>query len=252
MASEDKGHGCSFKGFKDLLSIVDLSWGSFLAQWVKLRLGIDTKTVQAIIAGGKFAELKSLGREVLPVMARLYESSDTAQRARVAEAFYSLGWKSAEAKRVLMKDVHTPDPQLRLQVQWALGRVSSDGDVVEVLLNNMQHDGNPLFRDKAACALASDQIHLTERQKVALFAGLIQALGDSKPDVRRIAMLALQIQTGQTKGFNPDAPHCRKGCQDPRMEGMARRIQIQLIALFCFLDGRGIRADWPFERSGQL
>ncbi len=70
----------------------------------------------------------------------------------------------------------------------------------------MQHDGNPLFRDKAACALASDQIHLTERQKVALFAGLIQALGDSKPDVRRIAMLALQIQTGQTKGFNPDAP----------------------------------------------
>ena len=42
--------------------------------------------------------------------------------------------------------------------------------------------------------------------KVKLFDGLIQALGDSKPDVRRIAMLALQIQTGQTKGFNPDAP----------------------------------------------
>jgi len=171
----------------------------------EIALGIDSKAVQAIVAGGKFAELKSLGREVLPVMARLYESSDTAQRARVAEAFYSLGWKSAEAKRVLMKDVHTPNSQLRLQVQWALGRVSSDADVVEVLLNNMQHDGNPLFRDKAACALASDQIHLTEQQKVALFSGLIQALGDSKSDVRRIAMLALQIQTGQTKGFNPDA-----------------------------------------------
>ena len=179
--------------------------GFVLTSGREVVLGIDGKAVQALVAGGKFAELKSLGREVLPIMARLYESSDTAQRARVAEAFYSLGWKSAEAKRILMKDVHTPNPQLRLQVQWALGRVSSDADVVEVLLNNMQHDGNPLFRDKAACALASDQIHLTEHQKVALFSGLIQALGDSKPDVRRIAMLALQIQTGQTKGFNPDA-----------------------------------------------
>jgi hypothetical protein len=180
--------------------------GFVLSSVGEVALSIDAKTVQSTIAGGRFSELKSLGREVLPIMARLYESSDTAQRARVAEAFYSLGWKSAEAKRVLMKDVHTSDPRLRLQVQWALGRVSSDADVVEVLLDNMQHDGNPLFRDKAACALASDQIHLSEQQKVALFAGLIQSLGDSKPDVRRIAMLALQIQTGQTKGFNPDAP----------------------------------------------
>jgi len=63
-----------------------------------------------------------------------------------------------------------------------------------------------LFRDKAACALAEDQIHLTERQKVRLFAALIGALRDDKEDVRRIAIKALQIQTGQDKGFNPDAP----------------------------------------------
>jgi len=167
---------------------------------------VDLNTVQTMVAAGKVAELKALGRDVLPVMARLYEASDPVQRTRIAQTFYALGWKSAEAKRALIKDVHTPNQQLRLEVQWALGRVSSDADVVEVLLNNMQHDGNPLFRDKAACALASDQIHLTERQKVRLYAGLIQALGDPKPDVRRIAMLALQIQTGQTKGFNPDAP----------------------------------------------
>lgn len=167
---------------------------------------IDLNSVETMVAAGKVAELKALGRDVLPVMARLYEASDPAQRTRIAQTFYALGWKSAEAKRALIQDVHTPNPQLRLEVQWALGRVSSDADVVEVLLNNMQHDGNPLFRDKAACALASDQIHLTERQKVSLFAGLIQALGDPKPDVRRIAMLALQIQTGQSKGFNPDAP----------------------------------------------
>jgi len=167
---------------------------------------IDSNSVQTMIAAGKIAELKALGREVLPVMARLYDASDVTQRTRIAQTFYALGWKSADAKRVLIKDVHTPNQQLRLEVQWALGRVSNDDDVVAVLLNNMQHDANPLFRDKAACALASDQIHLTEQQKVRLFDGLIQALGDSKPDVRRIAMLALQIQTGQTKGFNPDAP----------------------------------------------
>ena len=57
----------------------------------------------------------------------------------------------------------------------------------------------------AACALAYDQIHLTEQQKVKLFDALIEALGDDKLDVRNIALLALQIHTGQTKGFNPNA-----------------------------------------------
>lgn len=185
-----------------LLTLLALS----LTSMCHVALAIDASAVQTMIAAGKVAELKALGRDVLPVMVRLYETSDIPQRARIAQSFYALGWKSPEAKRVLIKDVHTPNPDLRLQVQWALGRVSSDSDVVDTLLNNMQNDSNPLFRDKAACALASDQIHLSEKQKVRLYSGLIQALSDSKPDVRRIAMLALQIQTGQTKGFNPDAP----------------------------------------------
>src|SRR5262249_49426393 len=87
----------------------------------------------------------------------------------------------------------------------ALGRVSPDIDVVDVLLDNMQNDANPLFRDKAACALAYDQIHLTEKQKVHLYEGLIGDLDDPKLDVRSIAALALNIQTGQTKGFNANA-----------------------------------------------
>jgi len=167
---------------------------------------IETGTVQTLVSERKVDELKKLGPGVLPVMARLYESSSEAERTNIAETFYRLGWKSAEAKRVLMKDVHTQNQYLRLQVQWALGRVSNDVDVVEVLLSNMQNDSNPLFRDKAACALAYDQIHLTEKQKVRLYQGLIESLRDSKPDVRRIALLALSIQTGQTKNFNPDAP----------------------------------------------
>ena len=166
---------------------------------------IEPTAVAALIAQSKTSEVKALGPGVLPVMVRLYESSDEAQRTRIAETFYQLGWKSPEAKRVLMKDAHTSNQYLRLQVQWALGRVSNDNDVVDVLLENMGRDANPLFRDKAACALAYDQIHLTEKQKVRLYEGLIQALSDPKPDVRRIALQALSIHTGQTKGFNPEA-----------------------------------------------
>ena len=166
---------------------------------------IEPMVVASLIAQGKTAAVRALGRGVLPVMVRLYESSDQVQRTRIAETFYQLGWKSPAAKRVLMKDVHTSNQSLRLQVQWALGRVSSDDDVVDVLLENMENDANPLFRDKAACALAYDQIHLTEKQKVRLYEGLIQALSDPKVDVRRIALRALGIHTGQTKGFNPEA-----------------------------------------------
>ena len=171
---------------------------------------IGTNTVQTLVSQRRVDELRKLGPDVLPVMARLYESSNETDRTRIAETFYQLGWKSAEAKRALMKDVHTQNQYLRLQVQWALGRVSNDVDVVEVLLSNMQNDSNPLFRDKAACALAYDQIHLTEKQKVKLYQGLIQSLRDSKADVRRIALLALSIQTGQTKSFNPDAPDAQR------------------------------------------
>jgi HEAT repeat protein len=164
-------------------------------------------TVEALLFPNLDVEaLRARGPAVLPEMARLYEASDVPGRRQIASAFYSLGWKSPEAKRVLMADVHTSDRELRLNVQWALGRVSADTDVVDVLLDNMQHDDNPLFRDKAACALAHDQIHLTEEQKVYLYERLVRAMRDPKPDVRAIAAKVLEIQTGQTKGFDPNAP----------------------------------------------
>lgn len=160
--------------------------------------------IRALAAQADVKSLREIGPSVLPVLARQYESAREDQKATIAWIFYELGWESPDAKRVLMKDVQTQNPKLRLQVQWALGRVSNDTDVVEVLLNNMQNDSNPLFRDKAACALANDQIHLSRKQKARLYEGLIRALGDSKAQVRNIAMLALQIQTGQTKNFNPN------------------------------------------------
>ena len=106
--------------------------------------------------------LRALGPGVLPVLASLYERSDETRRTSIAWTLYSLGWKSEEAKRVLMSDV--------------------------------------------LCALANDQIHLTEDQKLRLLQRLVDALRDDKAQVRQIALKALQIQTGQTKNFDPAGP----------------------------------------------
>ena len=166
-------------------------------------------TLDQAVAADDLEAIKAMGPSVMPRLARMYGAGDEERRQRLASIFYRLGWKSEEAKDALMKDVHTPNQGLRLEVQWALGRVSNDVSVVDVLLDNMQNDAQLLFRDKAACALANDQIHLTPAQKVHLYEGLIRALDDPKTDVRRIAALVLQIQTGQDKGFRfagpPDA-----------------------------------------------
>ena len=166
---------------------------------------IAQATVRNILEREAYPELKPYGAATVEPLLTLYQAGNVETRRRVANALYSLSVKSDKARKVLMQDVHTPDPQLRLAVQWALGRVSNDADVVRTLLDNMQHDPNPLFRDKAACALAYDQVHLTESQRLLLFEGLVHALEDDKEDVRRIALLALQIHTGQTKGFQPQA-----------------------------------------------
>jgi len=158
------------------------------------------------VAADDLEAIKAMGPSVMPHLARMYGAGDEERRQRLASIFYRLGWKSEEAKDALIKDVHTPNQGLRLEVQWALGRVSNDVSVVDVLLDNMQNDAQLLFRDKAACALANDQIHLTPAQKVHLYEGLIRALDDPKMDVRRIAALVLQIQTGQDKGFRFAGP----------------------------------------------
>jgi hypothetical protein len=165
----------------------------------------DAHSVLAALDTSDADALRVHGPTVMPVLARLYREGDAKRRTAIALTWYRLGWKSEEAREALMQDLHTSEVALRLQVQWALGRVSNDDVVVAELLRNMRNDPNPLFRDKSACALAFDQIHLTPSQKAALYAGLIDALTDDKLDVRRIALLALQHHTGQTRGFNPVA-----------------------------------------------
>jgi HEAT repeat protein len=179
-----------------------------LLLFVPLAAAVSEGEVEQIIAAERIdlARLKSYGPAVMPPLVELYRRADEATRTKIAWVFYELSFKSEEARQALMQDVHTKRAGLRLQVQWALGRVSDNPDVVRTLLANMQHDPNPLFRDKAACALASDQVHLAEPQKVELFEGLIVSLESRDPQVRSIAIKALKIQTGQTKNYRPNAP----------------------------------------------
>jgi HEAT repeat protein len=156
-------------------------------------------TLISLLASDNYPEIKKLGEPAIEPLLTIYQKSENPIKTKIAQALYVMGLKSEHAREVLMKDIHTEDSSLRLQVQWALGRVSNDDSIVKALLDNMQNDPNPLFRDKAACALAHDQVHLTEKQRVIMFEGLVNALSDEKPDVRNIAQLALQIQTGQSK-----------------------------------------------------
>ncbi len=96
--------------------------------------------VAALAGAQDVAALRAKGPAVLPLLAELYRRSDPAGKANIASIFYQLSWKSEAAKEAMMADVHTEDPNLRLQVQWALGRVSGDDAVVDVLLDNLEHD----------------------------------------------------------------------------------------------------------------
>lgn len=169
---------------------------------------IEVSTVDALAGDwSRFEELRAFGPSVLPVLVELYEKSPyPARRRTLAQVFYRLGWASPEAKRALLADLDTPDRELRIAVQWALGRVSGDDDVVERLLAIMRQDPNPLFRDKASIALANDQAHLGPEQTRRLNEGLVAALEDEKPQVRSLAIRVLRLRTGQTKGFAPLAP----------------------------------------------
>jgi hypothetical protein len=152
------------------------------------------------------AGLRTLGPAVMPELARLYEKGDERRRIAVAGIFYQMGMRSKEAERALLRDAHTANPDLRVAVQYALGRVSNDPRVVDTLLDIMRNDGDAHFRDKAACALAYDQAYLTEEQKLHLYERLVDALSDPEIQIQSIANQALKVLTGQKKGFNHLAP----------------------------------------------
>jgi hypothetical protein len=174
---------------------------SLRAEAADLRLKV-TQLVEADDVEG----VRALGPAVMPELVRLYETGSEQRRIVIARMFYSLDLRSKDAERILLRDAHTTNPDLRVIVQYAMGRVSNDPKVVDTLLDIMRHDSNAHFRDKAACALTYDQPYLTEEQKVLLYERLIDALSDPEIQVQAIASMALRTRTGQKKGFNHLAP----------------------------------------------
>jgi len=156
----------------------------------------------------RWEELRDRGRQVVDELAVLYRATPEAEeRLKIARAFYALGWESDAAEEALLADAESGHEGLRLQVQWALGRVSADDRVVDRLLSTLTDaDESPLLRDKAACALASDQIHLSEEQRVRLLGRVIALLEAPDPWLRYEAIRVLEVQTGQRKGFIHFAP----------------------------------------------
>lgn len=154
--------------------------------------------------------LRALGDEGMAAMVWLYELSEESGRLRMANLFYKVGVRSESAERALLRDFLSDNLELRLAVQYALGRVSNNPMVVETLLYTLEHDRNPLIRDKAAVALAYDQIHLNEQERVRVYEGLIAALSNPEAQIRAVSIQALSILTGQTKGFHAYFPEERR------------------------------------------
>jgi hypothetical protein len=56
--------------------------------------------VRALVMAGNYGAIQRLGPGTMPELVRLYDSAiEDAERARLANAFYQLGWKSEDARR---------------------------------------------------------------------------------------------------------------------------------------------------------
>src|SRR5262245_12985013 len=75
----------------------------------------DIAKIQTFVTQRNTEALKNMGTSALPALVQLYRDSDEAGKANVAAMFSQLGWKSPEAKQVLMMDVRTPIESLRIE-----------------------------------------------------------------------------------------------------------------------------------------
>ncbi len=151
-------------------------------------------------------DIKGFGYGAIPILTELYlETDNNRKKSRIASVFWRLGWKSPEIEEALIADLDTDDPSLKIQVQWGIARSSQSDIVIDKLIHNLKNDSSALVRDKAACALASDFVHISPTQRVELLRGLVSGLSSDISQVRRSSIQALSIQTGQTKGFVPNA-----------------------------------------------
>lgn len=147
-------------------------------------------------------EIRDFGYGAIPILTDLFTEANTdLEKARIAWVFWKLGWKSPEIEQALMPALDSKDVILKINAQWGIAKSAESDEVLEKLLYNLEHDPSAVVRDKAACALASDFIHISGSQRITLLRGLVKGLSNDIEQVRNSSILALKIQTGQTKEF---------------------------------------------------
>jgi hypothetical protein len=165
---------------------------------------------------------------VMPLMVRMYERSGEDERRSLAYVFYELRWKSAEAKRALMKDAYSPNRWLKVSVNYALVQVSTEPDVIDLLFRNMMNDPDMLVSEKSACALAHQTVPLSDEQRIHFYGRLIGALRDSRKHIRDWAARVLFDQTGQSKRFRAGAPEAEREAGVREWEAWLREYRANL------------------------
>jgi len=164
----------------------------------------NKQTIKNILAqrNTPLDDIQHFGYGAIAILTELYkESSSNSEKAKIASIFWRLGWKSQEIEETLMPDLDADDDYLKVQAQWGIAKSTVNSDVISKLLDNLENDPSPFVRDKAACALASDFIHISPAQKIQILRGLVEGLNSEITQVRASSILALKVRTGQTKGF---------------------------------------------------
>lgn len=151
-------------------------------------------------------EIEHFGYGAIPILVELYSEAQTnLEKSRIAWVFWRLGWKSPEIEHAMAADLESDDANLKVWVQWGIAKSTQSSEVINKLVYNLENDPSPFVRDKAACALASDFIHISPSQRLIILKGLVAGLDNEILQVRKSSLQALQIQTGQSKGFVPNA-----------------------------------------------
>jgi hypothetical protein len=162
-------------------------------QAIKALMDMKTRPIQ---------DIKEYGYGAIPILTELYkEAESNREKSKIADVFWRLGWKSPQIEEALMGDLDSTDEGLKINVQWGIAKSTQSSEVINKLLYNLEYDSSALVRDKAACALASDFIHISPEQRIVILRGLIKGLSNDIQQVRNSSILALAIQTGQRKGF---------------------------------------------------
>lgn len=184
----------------------------------KLQVGINAENlnkeaIEEILAIKNIPvdEIESFGYGAIPILTELYsEAESNSEKSRIAWVFWRLGWKSPEIEQAMAADLESNDANLKVWVQWGIAKSTQSSEVINKLVYNLENDPSPFVRDKAACALASDFIHISPSQRLIILKGLVAGLDNEILQVRKSSLQALQIQTGQSKGFVPTAEEAER------------------------------------------